>query len=796
MLRKWMMLLLLTGITNILPGADLIREGKAQGRIFIPEQPSRPVILAAQELQEHLKAMTNADMLLAWRVPNKGDSGIVLTVRPESEWKGKESAQAFHIEEVEKPHPTVTIAGNTGIAVLFGVYQYLNDQGIQWFQPGEIGTNIPKMAALKINARKVTGTPSFIYRCLDFSGWHDSVYDCSDPVEYREKIHYEYDLWLLRNRLIFDRTIHQGDYFDFNRMLSKAGHALQKRCKLSAADLTKEPERFALVTRNFKQERAFYNAQICFSNETNIKNAVDSAMEHFRKLEETVDRRSTDMDEVNDVIDMSLSDCDGICECTACRKIAGEEPNAKDRLIWYFMNRVAKELNRQMPGKKIMLFAPYFELTQPPDDVKIEPNIIAIACRSHAWLDTPENKESYPFIRKHLEDIKATARAGAQMQCYDYFYWQETPQTLDILDCAVVYAKNGFKRYHAEVMQRAEITWPFVWTLAQFTWDSSRDPQELLNKYCTQYYGAENGKLIHQLLLDIHTNSRKMYRIIYGGPADTSAMLTDELIAKYRPALKKAESQVKGAELERLRRFGKSFEVQMQFAELYRAYCHALNERTTFRINDFKNRVKNFNGFWNENQMIRFNRPFMLKMVQKFAAVDFRKLKAQGREIPEENRLKELFAGISVPENIKVFWLPENWKFQLDVDDNGLGKGWQKVEFNDEKWPLISTYDMYEPQGYVDVDGRFWYRLNFKVPEFEKGRIMLRIGSLDDGGEVYVNGKLVITQTDANMWDKSFAVDVSEVLKPGRENTIAVRGYDATGGGGIWRPCAIYVEKK
>ena len=134
MLRKWLTMLLIV-TTAISSGANLIERGNALGRIFIPAHPELPVIFAVQELQKHLKAMTNVDILLAWRVANNSDSGFILTVRPESEWKGKESSQTFRITETTKPVPRVTISGNTSLAVLYGIYQYLSDQGIRWFEP-------------------------------------------------------------------------------------------------------------------------------------------------------------------------------------------------------------------------------------------------------------------------------------------------------------------------------------------------------------------------------------------------------------------------------------------------------------------------------------------------------------------------------------------------------------------------------------------------------------------------------------------------------------------------------------
>jgi hypothetical protein len=72
----------------------------------------------------------------------------------------------------------------------------------------------------------------------------------------------------------------------------------------------------------------------------------------------------------------------------------------------------------------------------------------------------------------------------------------------------------------------------------------------------------------------------------------------------------------------------------------------------------------------------------------------------------------------------------------------------------------------------------------------------MRIGSLDDDGDIYINGQLAYSRKMAGPddWKSSFAFDVTPFLIPGKENVIAVRGYDSFGAGGIWRPCAIYTE--
>ena len=192
--------------------------------------------------------------------------------------------------------------------MLFGVSGYLGGEGVRWFEPGDAGTNIPGKQTLDVKPRTRTGAPSFVARSMDFSGWHDTIFDFSDRRKYWDEVHHEYDLWLLRNRLIFDRTIHSGHNFDFNSFNSSGGHSLVAKCKLKREMLETHPERFPLVTRDGKTQRVNRNAQICFTNSDNVRAAIESSVEHFRRQQQSAPARSSDLDDIADVMDQADSD--------------------------------------------------------------------------------------------------------------------------------------------------------------------------------------------------------------------------------------------------------------------------------------------------------------------------------------------------------------------------------------------------------------------------------------------------------------------------------------------------------
>ena len=785
---------------------NLVEDGQVRARLFLPETLGGPLELAQEELRAYFQKMTGQELLVSDRAAKalqKDDVGIRLVVRDEKEWKGKESAQAFVIEETAipkagSPWVGVTIAGNTEMAVLYGVYQYLEDQGVRWFSPGEIGENVPGKKTIAIAPRRQEFSPSFLERGLDLSGTPKDHFDVSDPERYREEFQHDYALWRLRNRLMFQRSINRGVEFDFNRVSQASGHGILPAV-LKGVDFAQEPERFSMFTKDGETKRWAKGGQICFTNEKNVQQAIDSAVAFFEKQAATPKDRNTDLDEVTDSFPMGLSDTGGICACPACAEVAGLQPNSKDRLVWSFYNQVARGLNKRLPGKKIGLYAPYFELTRPPADVKIEPNIVAVSCRALAWSEAPEDAPYYPYTKSHKENTEATKAAGAEMRVYNYSTWNGTPQMLSLLDTAEADHALGIRHFHTEVMNRNEQIWPILWVLSQYTWDSSQNTRDLLKTFTREYYGEKGGKVVLDLMERLDASSRTLPRIVYGGFAATQQMMGNGLAEDGRRQLTDEINKAKGKEKTRLELFLVTWEMFAQAAQVYQSYTEALNERTPESIERYQKALADCEQFWTKDKVAETCSPRVLAKLQDLGEVAATVTPLGLPELKDEKVWKrELFARNEVPKAIpNLFPLPELWKFRLDNKNLGLEEGWEKVAYDDRGWNGISTWNVFERQGYKGVDGRFWYRTKFLAPDFPKGKtIMLRFGALDDDGDIYINGKLAHSRhlIMPDDWQTSFAFDVTDFIQTGKENVIAVRGYDAFGAGGVWRPVALYTE--
>src|SRR5258708_2047522 len=127
--------------------------------------------------------------------------------------------------------------------------------------------------------------------------------------------------------------------------------------------------------------------------------------------------------------------------------------------------------------------------------------------------------------------------------------------------------------------------------------------------------------------------------------------------------------------------------------------------------------------------------------------------------------------------------LPEKAAFSTDPHDDGLFAEWYKPAFNDKGWPGVLTTHPFYAQGYTDeaghtYTGQMWYRLKVKVPASAKGKkVMLYAPVIETEAWCWVNGQFAGHRPyrEAYIRPCQMELDVTDALKPGVENTIAIR---------------------
>lgn len=137
--------------------------------------------------------------------------------------------------------------------------------------------------------------------------------------------------------------------------------------------------------------------------------------------------------------------------------------------------------------------------------------------------------------------------------------------------------------------------------------------------------------------------------------------------------------------------------------------------------------------------------------------------------------------------------LKTKWKFKTGDDVS-----WARIEHDDSQWSDMLSGQYWEAQGIKNYDGFAWYRMSVLIPSSLKknaekmGGLLLNLGAIDDVDYTYFNGQLIgktgeippnLKAAYADV--RKYEIPISRVLWD-KINVIAVRVFDATGGGGMY----------
>jgi len=143
--------------------------------------------------------------------------------------------------------------------------------------------------------------------------------------------------------------------------------------------------------------------------------------------------------------------------------------------------------------------------------------------------------------------------------------------------------------------------------------------------------------------------------------------------------------------------------------------------------------------------------------------------------------------------------ISQNWRFSPDKNKVGVPEKWYSKTFDDTNWQIINAGLRWEEQGFPDLDGNAWYRKPVDIPANWKGKdVWIKFGAVNDAYELFVNGKHISTFGEANITfaDKPSFSKLTDNIKYGEANLIAIKVNDWGNSGGLWRlPVIITTDK-
>jgi len=717
----------------------LAHAGQPRAAIVLPADPDPVEQEAANELRNHVQQISGA-VLPVGSAPN-GVAGLhpiyIGRAAPESE----RQATAGQLTDPASlalivTRQQVSIFGPTAQGARNGVYELLEQLGVRWFMPGELGTVIPRRETLTVSAQRTFQNPSFASR------WQHP----SDAT------------WQKRMRM-------------GGPSLSGSAHGIppffgsrEHRRKM----LEQHPECFSWGENS--QQRTI--SQQCVSNPKTIAMAADAARAYFRARPG------------HDMIGMGANDWGGFCECTDCKALDGGDwdpfshaVSMTDRYVWFF-NQVLEAIGDEFPDKQVLFYI-YHSYMRPPVKVTPHPRLVgALApialCRIHG----PGN----PLCHEKQYYEWLLAQWGQRLsRLFERGYWFNLADPglpfvmLHRLRVQIPMAHaKGLYGWRVETLTHWASESPSLYVASKLMWDHTADVDALLYDYARHYYGpaAEPMRDYVDLLdtamrdADHHTGSAFDMPFIYPGSlrARARGMLDD--------AAQRAGDSVYGQRVRLTRQTFDYLEAFNRMLEQRVRHDHLAAKASLDQIDALQKKLIHgydkpmINGRYAPSYLKRF---FRLTTEQGYARV------TDGNE--------------------PVAFLDDKWAFLADPQQLGEVLGYHRADMSGGNWQTIRASSSWSNQGLRYYKGEAWYRQTVTIPKrFADRRIFLWFGGVDEKAKVFVNGTEVgISHGGAFV---PFEVDATKAVRAGAPNVVAVRvinqRLDELGTGGLTGPVMFY----
>ena len=499
----------------------LVKDGQPRADIVIAEKPTRAMKLAAAELQLHLFKMSGASLEIVTapgtNVPGhiyvgpspwaekvgvtdtdlqrdmfrvvSGNNWLALVgfdqdVQPQEFWcKSREDRPRVQAEWEKKTgrnwiawdqssfkgyNKVLDIWVSDGAGTLYAVHDFLRSLGVEWYMPGELGEVIPEkrdIALPKVN-KKVR--PDVAGRSITFADFFSHAAGVTNDV-----------LWYFRLGL----GAHPQGF----------GHSMQVILS-HPYTRTNHPDYYALY--NGKRELYARGGKPCLSSEGLYSNMLEYAKTYF--------------DTYPDSDAFPIMPTDGyasMCQCDLCKGKDDPERGYAGFMsdyVWGFANRVAGEIAKSHPGKKIGC-CPYGSYYLPPK-IDLHTNVIAMICR---WrqndADNPTNR---PTV---LADRKAWQDKLAPESLYTWDYYLNSRPNSERLGMPIFFPhviSEDLKSWKGILQGEGVESWKEngclaypgvnhlnIYVTARLYWNCDRDVDQMLEKYYERFFGPAREEM-------------------------------------------------------------------------------------------------------------------------------------------------------------------------------------------------------------------------------------------------------------------------------------------------------------
>jgi len=574
----------------------------------------------------------------------------------------------------------IMVRGLSPSGTLFGAYELLEQVGVRWFMPGELGLVIPRMTTVRIRQQRTTQNPSFPARHLQ---------GVRSPQ------------WERRMRL-------GGPYFPASHGVPGFGGRDKERL------FQEHPEYFSLVDGVRKPR------QLCLSNRDVLEIAVLATKQYFRSRPEA------------NIMGIGANDGRGFCECEGCKGLDGGDydpfghfPSMTDRYVWFF-NRILEGIQDEFPDKRLGFYA-YSVYNRPPVKVKPDARLVpAVAlitlCRLHGMSNPvcPEKSYEEYIIREWSKLVPEVYYRGYWFNLADpglpFFMIDRVGREIPLVK------ELGIAGWRVESPYDWAASVPSRYIACKLMWDHRADIDRLLSDFYGKFFGPAAGPMQKYVEVMSHALTTADYHT--GSSWDIPHVYSQAVRADARAALSRA------AHLAADGLYAKRVWMYTRSLDYLDAFVLMLQSRAE---HDFITSKRAFDRMESVREELLANDPPLIgRAAESYLGRFFAKTTLEGHERCTGGnqlaaKLDDTWQFQIDPERIGEavgWWRPEN-----------TGGNWQSIKTSRLSW---------SSQGLRYYKGLAWYRQTVRIPEAYSGkRIFLWVGGIDELAKVWVNGQVI-----------------------------------------------------
>ena len=766
---------------SMLQAAPLTIVEGGRGRAVIVVEPDQPKAMRAGEaLQTYIEKMSGARLglveegtampdgfpvrLLVGHTAAAGGLGVTIpagfdqTIRPDIF-----EEEGYVLKTVGQD---IVVAGNNDgpyKGTVYAAYALLERLGCRWYFPGDWGEVIPERKTIAVADLDIRSRPDFAVRTINPSGWVPMSND--------------------------ERTIYHdwGEKIGFNfaPFYPQVGDGFLAYLTPPNDYFASNPEFFAMNERGERHagEHAtlvYYEntTMLCLSNPEVFKESVKNLRAAFAG-----EKKMGNVSELG----FGISPPDGTpyCYCKGCK---AQSLNLK--YLEYFDRTYQSEeffgfaagLAREFPDKIAATMA-YSLREMVPEGIDIPDNLMVMYAPIACDVLHPNDTRLWRR-RDHMRILRKWRKMTPHITIYDYNpglligNWVPERDTANIAVNAAIYKKVGIKGFRTEGRKAFMQTWTSYYARAKLLWDTDTDIEVLKADLYNTFFGPAAGPHVQawwdacedalvretmQVHEDFFINHIYNIDFVRG-------------IQKHVEAARRAKAtDVQG---ERVEAFALIAEHLLAFAMMNAAEMrldYAAAATAAGRMVQLENRLHDIYSFFIENGPPQASKLFPTGRGKIF---------------------KSLAEKVDGTAGELVASLPLEMTFRRDLFNEGIVGDWHDPEFDDSDWGRKNTYytwdqqDPPEDESGHDYNGIGWYRSRFTVDaKFADRPLKFWCGGAINEGWVWINGKFVGYKPYSLWWyhNHDFELDITEAIKFGQENTIAIRVLNSSEIGGLMR---------